>query len=163
MVSSTGSFLAAELPVETEPVAVAPGTYPVSAMQFISPLNYEQVLARHNQANVTVWDARSAEEYRGERVSARRAGHIPGAINYEWSRALLGDGSFRLRPLADIRRELAELGIIVGKPIITHCQTHHRSSFTWLLGQLLDMDIQGYPGSWSEWGNRDDSPIVAGA
>lgn len=154
------AWLAAELPVETEPVTVAPASYPLAAASLRAAIDITQLLARPQNPEWQIWDARSPEEYRGERVSAKHAGHIPGAINYEWRRALQGDDNYCLRPLEDIRRELAELGISGNKPIITHCQTHHRSSFTWLLGQLLGFDIQGYPGSWSEWGNRDDTPIA---
>jgi len=66
----------------------------------------------------------------------------------------------RVRPLEEIRTELAGLGITGDRTIITHCQTHHRSGFTYLLGKLLGFaHIKGYPGSWSEWGNRSDTPI----
>lgn len=41
-----------------------------------------------------VIDARSALEYSGKVVRAARAGHIPGALNIEWTRNLSG-GSFK--------------------------------------------------------------------
>ena len=37
-----------------------------------------------------------------------------------------------------IRTELSNLGITSDKEIVTHCQTHHRSGFTYLLGKALD-------------------------
>jgi len=55
---------------------------------------------------------------------------------------------------------LAELGIAGDKTIVTHCQTHHRSGFTYLVGKLLGFPrLKAYPGSWSEWGNTLDTPI----
>ncbi|MBT3897162.1 MAG: sulfurtransferase, partial [Gammaproteobacteria bacterium] len=45
------------------------------------------------------------------------------------------------------------------KKIITHCQTHHRSGLTYLIGKSLGYDIKAYPGSWSEWGNHPDTPV----
>ena len=51
------------------------------------------------------------------------------------------------------------LGITPDKRVITHCQTHHRSGLTWLIGQSLGYDIKAYHGSWSEWGNDPDTPI----
>lgn len=70
----------------------------------------------------------------------------------------------RLRPLDDIRRELASLGITPEKEIVTHCQTHHRSGLTYLLGRILGFpNIRAYPGSWSEWGNSPETPVVSGA
>ena len=68
--------------------------------------------------------------------------------------------ALRVRPLNEVRAELAALGITADKTIITHCQTHHRSGFTYLVGKLLGFEhIKGYAGSWSEWGNRPDTPI----
>lgn len=110
-----------------------------------------------------VWDARSAAEYTGERQTALRNGHIPGARHYEWTRAMDKAQDLRLRDLEQIRTELAALGITSDKTIVTHCQSHHRSGFTWALGRVLGFDkILAFPGSWGEWGNSPDLPIVTG-
>ena len=45
----------------------------------------------------------------------------------------------RIRDLEQLRRELADLGITADKEVVTHCQTHHRSGFTYLLGKLLGL------------------------
>jgi thiosulfate/3-mercaptopyruvate sulfurtransferase len=43
---------------------------------------------------------------------------------------------------------------------VTHCQSHHRSSLSWLVMELLGYrHPRGYHGSWGEWGNRDDTPV----
>lgn len=106
-----------------------------------------------------IWDARSIEEYNGSSKRAKRAGHIPGAIHYEWSRLLDEQNNFRLRPLEQIRTELEALGMKPDVPIITHCQSHRRSSLCYLAGRLLDLNISAYHGSWAEWGNDPDTPI----
>ena len=68
--------------------------------------------------------------------------------------------ALRLRDLESIRTELSNLGITSDKEIVTHCQTHHRSGFTYLLGKALGFPkIKAYPGSWSEWGNDPNAPI----
>ena len=117
------------------------------------------VLANLEDADLKIWDARSPEEYSGARQFSRRGGHIPGAVNYEWTRAIDVSNQMKLRPLDEIRAELAELGVDESKTIVTHCQSHHRSAFTYFVGKLLGLNIKGYDGSWSEWGNRDDTPI----
>lgn len=107
-----------------------------------------------------IWDARSPEEYAGLRPAAAHNGHIPGAVNYEWVRAMDRHNGLRIRNLDEVRNELAQLGISSEKEIITHCQSHHRSSFTWMLGKILGFpNIKAYPGSWSEWGNDPDVPV----
>lgn len=123
----------------------------------------DSILARLGQPDFVIWDARTPQEYLGLQPGATRNGHIPGAINYEWTRAMDPHNGMRIRPLDTLRHELAELGISADKTIVTHCQSHHRSAFTYLLGKILGFpNIQAYPGSWSEWGNASDTPIVTG-
>ena len=45
-----------------------------------------------------------------------------------------------LRIREDIAEILQSLGITPDKEIVTHCQTHHRSGFTYLVAKAL-----GYP------------------
>ncbi|MEB0151270.1 sulfurtransferase, partial [Pseudomonas sp. CCC2.2] len=41
-----------------------------------------------------------------------------------------------------------------------HCQTHHRSGFTYLVAKALGYPrVKGYAGSWGEWGNHPDTPV----
>ena len=89
-----------------------------------------------------------------KQVSAR-VGHIPGAVNYDWLQ--LKDDAQKLNRAAD--PDLAALGLDSSKTIITHCQTHHRSGLSYMWGRLQGWQIKAYHGSWSEWGNREDTPI----
>ena len=124
----------------------------------------EEILQRLELPNFTIWDARSPEEYLGLRHGAQKNGHIPGAVNYEWTRALDRRNGLRIRNLEEVRQELAALGISADRHVVTHCQSHHRSGFTYLLGKILGFDnIQAYPGSWSEWGNDPHTPVETGA
>ncbi|MSQ42047.1 MAG: sulfurtransferase [Dehalococcoidia bacterium] len=59
-----------------------------------------------------IWDARADAEWSGADARGnKRAGHLPGARHYEWSRAIERPPSHRFRPLAEIRRELVAAGI----------------------------------------------------
>ncbi|MBA6419708.1 MULTISPECIES: rhodanese-like domain-containing protein [Pseudomonas] len=105
-----------------------------------------------------IWDARSAQEYRGEKVVAAKGGHIPGAINFEWTAGMDPERGLRLRE--DLAQHLQTLGISADKEIVTHCQTHHRSGFTYLAAKLLGYpNVKAYAGSWAEWGNHPETPI----
>lgn len=119
----------------------------------------QQVLEQIGDPDSIVWDARSAEEYAGVRLTARRNGHVPGAVNIDWLELIDRQRDLRLRPPAELRALLEESGIVPGKKIITHCQTHHRSGLSWFVGKALGLDIRAYDGSWSEWGNADDTPV----
>lgn len=116
-----------------------------------------EIIAGIAAGNITVWDARSPEEYRGEKVLAKKGGHIPGAINCEWTSMMDPDKGLRFR--GDAEQRLKSLGLEKGQSIITHCQSHHRSGFTYILGKTLGFDIKAYHGSWSEWGNHPDTPV----
>ena len=118
----------------------------------------EYLQSRLQASDLVIWDARSPAEYRGEKVLAARAGHIPGAVNFEWTAGM--DGARALRIRTDIAEQLQALGITPDKEIITHCQTHHRSGFTYLVAKALGYPrLKGYAGSWSEWGNLPDTPV----
>ena len=119
------------------------------------------MLSAIEDPGTTIWDARSEEEHAGSKVFAARGGHIPGAINLDWLDTM--DSANGLRIKADIRDILKESGISMDQKIITHCQTHHRSGLTWLIGKSLGLDIKAYDGSWSEWGNDPDVPIEEGS
>jgi thiosulfate/3-mercaptopyruvate sulfurtransferase len=152
-------WLAADLPLEQSLPTYPPTMDPISFDP--TPLvDYAQMQACMRDPDSVIWDTRSPEEYAGTETRAALAGHIPGARNYPWSNALAGT---ELRDFNLIRAELSACGIHADKQIITHCHSHHRSAFCYMLGRLLGFPrIRAYAGSWSEWGNHPDSPVVRG-
>lgn len=105
-------------------------------------------------------DLRSPAEYEGQSSRARRAGHIPGALN--WPRSTLNAADGTLLPAGELRRRLAELGVSdEAQPIITYCNAGVSASMG-----LLALRVAGfrnsaiYDGSWKDWGNDESRPIV---
>ncbi len=119
-----------------------------------------EVMASLDDPHTQIWDARSAQEYLGQKVFAAKGGHIPGAVNLEWTQAMNPANHFRMKDAESLRKTLATLGITPDKRIITHCQTHHRSGYTYLVAKVLGFpEVQAYAGSWAEWGNHPDTPV----
>ena len=130
-----------EITIDTDPIAEIP-----------------DVMAAIDDADSVIWDVRSAEEYTGLRSGSARRGHIPGAVNLDWE--LLKDANHQLRLIDNLDDVAASLGLLQAKQIITHCQTHHRSGLSYLVGRLLGLNIKAFHGSWAEWGNDPNTPIT---
>jgi len=120
----------------------------------------EYVRSHLNDPSVAILDTRSPEEYDGRKLLAARGGHIPGAVNLEWTQAMDEGRNLRLKDTDTLRAVFEGLGVTSDKTVITHCQTHHRSAHTYIVLKALGYTrLKGYPGSWSEWGNRPDTPV----
>jgi thiosulfate/3-mercaptopyruvate sulfurtransferase len=153
------AWLADQLPVTQDIPHVLP-TDPDIQIDESFIASKQQILVSLKDQSLTVWDARGPDEFVGQKVVTARGGRIPGAINFEWTWGMDPDKALRIRE--DIKDRLEAAGIDGSKPIVTHCQTHHRSGFTYLLGKSLGFEIRAYDGSWSEWGNDPDTPIETG-
>lgn len=121
----------------------------------------DEIIDALKKSDVAIWDARSPGEYSGDIIRSSRGGHIPGAINLEWTELMDREANFRIHK--DAQQLLDDLGLSKDKHIATHCQSHHRSSFTYMVGKILGYkNIRGYDGSWGEWGNLEHTPIELG-
>ena len=121
----------------------------------------DEVIERANEGNRAWVDVRSPEEFRGELLApphlpqeqAQVPGHIPGASNITWSKAVNEDGTFKN---ADELKELyAAEGITADKDVVTYCRIGERSSHSWfVLKELLGFEnVRNYDGSWTEYGS----------
>ena len=95
----------------------------------------EYILENLQNRKVALVDARSPSEYNGTDVRAKRAGHIPGAVNIEWRRNLNPDGTFK--SASELSKMYDQLGVTKDKEVITYCQTGHRAANTYFTLRLL--------------------------
>ena len=73
------------------------------------------------------------------------------------------DPQRNLRLREDAQSILDSAGLTSDKTITTHCQSHHRSGFTYMVARILGYkNISAYDGSWAEWGNLDTTPVELG-
>jgi thiosulfate/3-mercaptopyruvate sulfurtransferase len=151
----------------TDVVQVQPTTYVVSD-------TFKQLRARlpdvlkvvEGQEQAVLVDIRSPDEYSGKIFAPKgiqelaiRAGHIPGAKNVPWGKAVnQEDGTFK--SVDELKKLYADAGIDGSKPVIVYCRIGERSSHTWfVLKNLLGYDVRQYDGSWTEYGNAVGVPI----
>jgi thiosulfate/3-mercaptopyruvate sulfurtransferase len=159
---------------EKRPITKDVPTYPAS--DYTAPERDEHKLRafrdqvlEHSSKGKPLVDVRSPEEYRGERLhmpdypneGALRGGHVPGAKNVPWARAVNpDDGTFK--PATELRAIYEqEKGLKPQDDVIAYCRIGERSSHTWfVLTYLLGYpNVRNYDGSWMEYGNLVNVPI----
>ncbi|KAA3622728.1 MAG: sulfurtransferase [Proteobacteria bacterium] len=151
-------------PVTAEPTpAHSPGSFSIAEIEGSALAVRDYVAARVADGASTLFDSRSAEEYTGQKAFAQRGGHIPGAINLNWLDTMDRNRNLRLKTRDSLESQLDALGFHPGDEIITYCQTHHRSSHSYLMLKHLGFErVRGYAGAWAEWGNDSSLPVATG-
>ena len=125
---------------------------------------YEQVLDWSREAAkadgpTRILDVRTAAEWVGTDLRAKRGGHIPGARQRCFVDLLTEEGTFR--PVDEMVSLVRASGADPAEIRATYCQGGVRAALVWfVLHELAGFDgVRSYAGSWEEWGNRADSPI----
>ena len=155
--------------VTDQPVVPAGSGYPVPTPREEIRAYRDQILTDFlGRPEAGLVDVRSPEEYSGAKLApdnlpsegAQRGGHIPGARNIPWSRAVDPEQETFLD--ADRLTEIyASEGITPDREIVAYCRIGERSAHTWfVLSELLGYPrVRNYDGSWTEWGSLVKAPI----
>ena len=118
-------------------------------------------VAQHlTDAKVKVVDARSPEEFSGERVMGPRGGHVPGAVNVEWTRALDSGDAKTILASAELQKLFAAARIKPKQEIVAYCQSGMRASLTYFVLRLMGYPrVRIYDGSWADWSANIGLPV----
>lgn len=155
-------------PLTRETPSAAPTVYRAPERDDSSIRAFRDQVLAHVSAKGKLIDVRSPQEFTGERLhmeaypneGALRGGHIPGARNVPWARAVNEDGTFK--SAAQLREIYeGEAGLSPQDDVVVYCRIGERSSHTWFaLNYLLGYPrVKNYDGSWTEWGNLVGVPI----
>jgi len=158
------TWKAMELPTTTAEAA------PVAEVEFHATprtgrlTKIDQILDSLATHSLQVVDARSDDEFCGIDIKENaRGGAIPAAKHLTWT-DLLESETDKFKAAAELKRLLDEAGIDLDQPTASHCQSGGRASVMALALELMGAkDIRNYYRGWSEWGNREDTPIVVPA
>ncbi len=154
----------------TEPPAIAP----TSGYRAKEPAREIRALRKFMEGEVVgnsaygLVDIRSPEEYRGELLApphlpqeqAQKPGHIPGAKNIPWAKAVdPATGAFL--SIEQLTALYEGHGLTPDKEVVAYCRIGERSAHTWfVLHELLGYPkVRNYDGSWTEWGSMVGVPI----
>lgn len=149
-------WTAEKRPLSSTPPQVSTAVYEIHPeTQRVAPASW--IVANLGKPSLALVDARSPAEFRGEDIRAKRGGHIPGAVNIEWTHNLTSDKTFK--PADELLALYEKAGVTKDKTVVSYCQTMHRGAVTYFTLRLLGYsDVRGYDRSWSEWGNDPALP-----
>ncbi len=154
-------------PLTIDQPVVIPADYPVRLPDESGRINREGVLEGLGNPDRVLLDARTPEEYRGERVKpapgfdhgAERKGRIPGARHLFYRELLNDDDTFK--PVDELRQTFEARGARPETELVIYCRLSHRATLVWFTARFLlgYPRVRSYDGSWTEWGNMVGLPI----
>lgn len=119
-----------------------------------------KVLELIKSPGATVVDARTKEEHTGEQKAAKKVGHIPGSVHFEWVEFFDPQTGKYYSP-GELKKRAADRQIDLGKPAVTYCQGGGRAAVAAFGLELMGVKgVKNYYASWGEWGNADDTPVA---
>jgi thiosulfate/3-mercaptopyruvate sulfurtransferase len=107
-------------------------------------------------------DARSPLEFQGLSPTAKKDGHIPGAVNLDWENHIQDLFHPFFKEKSVLAALLAERGISPDQDVVVYCRSGSRSCHSYFVLKYLGYPrVKNYPGSWLEWGNHPDTPVAS--
>lgn len=150
-------------PVSTEAPTFAPGSVTLHPRSDVV-VDSDWILARLDDASMTLLDARPDDEYTGADGGMGgmvHAGHIPGAYQIYWEKFVESRPIHRIHPTTELQALFAPSGAEAGSTVVTYCMVGLRASYAYMVARLLGYDAKLYDGSWHDWGSKE-LPYVSG-
>ncbi len=114
--------------------------------------NSDWVQKHLNDPAVRLVDARSPEEFSGEVVQGARGGHIPGAVNIDWTRTLTPGEIKTILDPDELQKIFSDGHVMHNQEIVSYCQSGMRASEVYFVLRLMGYErVRVYDGSWQDW------------
>lgn len=152
------AWTAADLPLEKEaPRLERTASYPIE-LQPDMACGEAYVRARQDEKNSALVDSRSFERYAGWKEPIDiRAGHIPGAVQYDWVDVYKKDGTWKSK--AELQQHFQKLSD--QKEIIVYCGSGVTAASNVIALWEAGMEqVKLYVGSFSDWISYQENKVV---
>lgn len=151
-----GPLLQKEFPISSK-------EYKAVAKEFIPRVDNQKIQTKLSTllsiGKKTIIDGRKKSHYDGKESLAKRFGHIPSAENYACTQnyQVSSDGNM-MKDLNDLKRVYKD--VPKDKEIILYCDGGAEAALNYVVLTELGYKASVYDGSWIEWGNDTELPIV---
>lgn len=146
-----------EYPVDKEVPTPKAAELKISAMD--ESINATTDYISKNINKIKIIDAREAAEYKGAtKYGEARGGHLPKAININWTEFYNSDGTIKSQK--DIETLMSSKGINKDDEIVSYCTKGIRSADVTLILKMAGYEkAKNYDASFYEWAGNKDLPL----
>jgi thiosulfate/3-mercaptopyruvate sulfurtransferase len=124
--------------------------------------NADWMNAHLSHPGTDIIDARAPEYYTGDKGDGTpRSGHIPGATNLPYTS--LVDDADKFKDKDALEKLFRDAGIKPGDLVVSYCHIGQRATIIYFAAKLLGYNARMYDGSWEDWSQRKNLPIVTGS
>ena len=117
---------------------------------------YDQVrqLTDSTQPAALLLDSRPMSRY--------KSGHLAGAVDLYWQDTVTGGDMLQWKSPEELRKIFEAAGFTPGSKIITYCEVGQQASHAYFTARYLGYDVALYDGSYDEWTNSKNAPVITG-
>ncbi|MBI4818370.1 MAG: sulfurtransferase [Deltaproteobacteria bacterium] len=148
-------------PIDQQPAREIEAPKRDRTFRVVAPIRVgaEEVKAAIESQRVKILDTRTAAEYEGATPYFEyRGGHIPSALFAPWEKLVGMDGKLLSR--SELLEVLDGMGVPRDGKLIAYCTGGVRSAFVVAVLRQLGRDAANYDGSFWDWSQRVELPVV---